>query len=66
MITAQNENAWSSIVRKYHKCPRCKNGILDTRVKRSFLVKNLFFWSQKKRYQCNSCGKKSYIEIVKN
>ena len=62
MITAQKDNTWINVVKKYHKCPHCKKGYLDTRVKRGFLAKNLFVWLGTKRYQCNSCGKKSYIK----
>jgi len=43
------------------KCPKCKKGELDTRVKRSFLVKTFLFWKAVKRYKCNYCGKSSYV-----
>ncbi len=53
---------WINNVQTYRKCPHCQKGQLDTRVKRSFLVKYVFFWMDVKRYECNTCGKKSYIK----
>lgn len=62
MIGIQQDTSWINSVKKHQKCPHCKNGKLDTRVKRGFLVKNFFTWVGTKRYQCNSCGKKSYLK----
>jgi len=49
------------VVKEYKKCPYCKTGDLDTRVKRNKLVKSLFFWMDLKRYACNNCGRKVYL-----
>ena len=53
---------WLHKIPIYHKCPCCEKGQLETRVKRSFIVRNLFVWMDVKRYQCNSCGRKVYIK----
>lgn len=42
------------------KCPKCETGLLKARVKRPFMVKYLLFWLPLKRYQCNTCHKKTY------
>lgn len=42
-------------------CPKCKKGVLDTRVPRSRLVKIFAFWLPLKRYKCYYCSKKSYF-----
>jgi len=62
MTSVPKDNSWINITRKYHKCPHCKKGTLDTRVKRGFFVKNFFIWLGTKRYQCNTCGRKCYIK----
>lgn len=43
------------------KCPKCKNGTLDHRTPRGFLVKTFLFWLPIRRYRCSKCTKKSYI-----
>jgi hypothetical protein len=55
-------NNWVLAAKTYDKCPHCDRGILNTRVKRSFLVKNVFVWMEVKRYQCNVCAKKVYVK----
>jgi len=53
---------WIHKIPSYHQCPSCSKGKLDTRVKRSFIVRNIFVWMDVKRFQCNCCGKKVYIK----
>lgn len=60
--TNTNDVTWLNHVQTYNKCPHCEKGQLDTRVKRGFLVKYLFVWMNVKRYECNTCGKKSYVK----
>lgn len=55
-------NNWVKDAKTYDQCPHCERGILNTRVKRSFLVKNVFVWMEVKRYQCNICAKKVYVK----
>ena len=43
------------------RCPHCNNGLLAKRAKRPLLVKATLFWLPIKRYECNSCYKKTYI-----
>lgn len=47
--------------KEYQKCPFCKTGFLDTRVKRSFLYKNILFFVKVKRYKCSACNRKKYV-----
>ncbi|MGZ3751802.1 MAG: hypothetical protein ACXVB0_07830 [Mucilaginibacter sp.] len=42
------------------KCHACHE-ILDTRVKRNFLLRTLFFWLPIKVYFCPKCVAKRYI-----
>lgn len=49
--------------KEYQKCPSCKTGFLDTRVKRSFLYKNVLFFLKVKRYKCSACNCKRHIPI---
>ena len=46
---------------KRKKCPKCKIGRLETRVKRGVLVKTFLFWLPIKRYRCDNCYRKSYV-----
>lgn len=62
MVIEEIDNSWASIVKTYQKCPHCKTGLLDTRVKRGFFVRNFFVWMNVRRYQCSSCGRKSYLK----
>lgn len=55
-------NQWQLDVKKYEKCPYCKNGELNTRVRRSFFVKHLFKWVGEKRYMCDVCARKKYVK----
>jgi len=41
-------------------CPIC-GCMTDNRVKRSSIVKSLFFWLPLKRYFCEKCVKKFYV-----
>jgi transposase-like protein len=43
------------------KCPKCKTGHLEERVRRPVIVKTLLFWLPIKRYRCFDCDRKSYI-----
>jgi len=62
MVIEEQDNSWAKIVKTYQRCPHCKTGLLNTRVKRGFFVRNLFVWMNVKRYECSSCGRKSYIK----
>jgi hypothetical protein len=42
------------------KCRVCKQ-ILDTRLKRNFLLKTLFFWLPVRVYFCTKCATKRYV-----
>jgi hypothetical protein len=44
-----------------HECKKCRKGLLQSRVKRAFLIKIALFWLPIKRYKCNYCDKKSYL-----
>jgi len=57
-----NYEHWINKNPNYHKCPCCENGQLETRIKRSFIVRHLFVWMDVKRYQCNACRRKVYIK----
>jgi DNA-directed RNA polymerase subunit RPC12/RpoP len=60
-----NNSSGSSWIYKtvsYNQCPKCKMGLLDTRVSRGPIVKHLFFWLQVKRYRCNNCAAKVYVK----
>ena len=48
------------------QCPKCKNGVLDERVKRGFFVKYILSWRPYKRYRCNRCNEKSYVLVSKS
>lgn len=61
MIMENTLPEWATIERTYQDCPNCKKGKLDTRIKRSALVKNFLFFMNYKRYECSSCGHKAYI-----
>jgi len=51
----------------YVKCPRCKIGDLDVRVRRGILIKYMLMFSDVKRYRCSNCYAKVYAKtnIVK-
>ena len=54
MITKQNLD-WLHESPSYRKCPKCKDGDLDTRIPRGFWVKTIFFWRPYKKYRCDKC-----------
>jgi len=58
----EEEKNWINVVKAYKSCPHCERGLLNTRVKRGFFVKNLFVWMDVKRYQCNICARKVYLK----
>jgi hypothetical protein len=58
----ENEN-WINAAKSYRNCPHCEKGLLNTRVRRGFFVKNVFVWMAVKRYQCNVCARKVYLKI---
>lgn len=62
MTSQRTDTSWTTVVKEYIKCPKCDNGILNTRIKRSLIVKYVFTWIGDKRYLCNVCGKQSYIK----
>lgn len=43
------------------ECKKCHKGVLQSRVKRAFLIKVALFWLPIKRYKCNYCNKKTYL-----
>jgi hypothetical protein len=47
----------------YEKCPSCKTGYLDTRIKRSFLYKHVLFFVKVKRYKCSACNCKRHLPV---
>jgi CRP-like cAMP-binding protein len=55
------EQIWLTVNKVYKKCPHCKDGELDIRVKRSKLVKFFLFFLPLKRYACSSCERKVYL-----
>lgn len=56
-----SEFAWLYVKKTYKKCPHCKRGDLDSRIRRGTLVKSFLFWADLKRYSCGSCGRKVYM-----
>lgn len=52
--------------KEYLKCPSCKTGFLDTRVKRSFLYKNILFFVKVKRYKCSACNHRQHVPYAIN
>nr|WP_068888302.1 hypothetical protein [Pedobacter panaciterrae] len=56
-----SEIAWLNTNKTYKKCPYCKHGDLDSRIRRGTLVKSFLFWLDLKRYACGSCGRKVYM-----
>lgn len=63
METIKKEHIdWLNVAKTYKSCPYCQKGILNTRVKRGFLVKNVLLWVDVKRFQCDVCGKKVYLK----
>jgi len=63
MVSSLNndENLRKSTKRVYY-CPRCKEET-NSRVHRSFFVKNFLFWLPLRRYACYKCKRKFYIWI---
>lgn len=47
----------------YEKCPSCKTGYLDTRIRRAFVYKYILFFLKVKRYKCSACNCKRHIPI---
>lgn len=47
--------------KEYEKCPYCKTGFLDTRVRRSFLYKHVLPFVKVKRYKCSACNRRKNI-----
>jgi len=47
--------------RSMQMCPKCKKGVLSSRIKRSWAIKILLFWLPLKRYRCNYCSEKVYM-----
>jgi len=62
MVIEEIDNKWASVVKNHQRCPHCKTGLLDSRVKRGFFVRNIFVWMKVKRYQFCSCGRKFYLK----
>lgn len=47
-MKTSSDNSWMDKTVSYNPCPRCKSGILDTRIARGKIVKHLFFgWKLK-------------------
>jgi len=47
----------------YEKCPSCKTGYLDTRIRRSFLYKYVLSFIKVKRYKCSACNCKRHLHV---
>jgi hypothetical protein len=47
----------------YEKCPSCKTGYLDTRIRRSFLYKYILIFVKVKRYKCSACNCKRHLPV---
>lgn len=47
--------------KRVHRCPKCKNGTLEDRIPRGFVVKYLLGVLPLRRYICYRCFKKSYV-----
>jgi transposase-like protein len=60
-MTVTPEQSWLTATKVHKKCPRCKEGELDTRVKRGKLVKTFLFFLDLKRYTCSKCDRKVYL-----
>lgn len=60
-MTTTPDQAWLTVTKVHKKCPHCKDGQLDTRVRRNPLVKTFLFFLELKRYSCSSCMRKVYI-----
>jgi transposase-like protein len=61
MVVQANSN--ETIIAQNKKmpvCPRCKSQF-DSRVPRSFFVKNILFFIPLKRYMCYNCQRKHYL-----
>lgn len=52
---------WINQPRTYNRCPKCKVGFLDTRTHRSLFAKTFLFWKEIKRYKCNNCDARVYV-----
>jgi len=61
-LTDKPDQNWVYRSRNYHRCPKCKIGLLDTRVPRDPFVKYVLFFKNIKRYRCNHCYSKVYIK----
>lgn len=59
-MTTTPDHSWLNVTKVYKKCPHCKDGQLDTRIRRSAFVRNVLFFLDLKRYACSSCMRKVY------
>lgn len=48
-----------------HYCSNC-NSVLHNRVSRGWIIRNLFFWLDVKRYRCDKCFKYIYVKSDKS
>jgi len=53
----------TTVTKQLHRrpCKKCKHGVLDSRLKRPFLIKTLLFWLPLRLYKCNVCNRKTYV-----
>lgn len=56
------QDNWLYAQKTYVQCPKCKKGLLDTRIHRGALVKLFLFWIPLKRYRCSNCEAKVYLK----
>jgi len=62
-MSKNSEPNWIEESKIYEKCPKCPHGLLNIRVRRSFFVKFFLGWRNIRRYKCNNCGFKAYIQV---
>ena len=65
MAEDNNEENWVNVIQTFRKCPHCRHGRLDTRIKRGFFVRHFLPWMDLKRYQCNTCERKVYLKAAR-
>ena len=60
VVSLKNKDDLIKSDKKVYNCPKCKSE-LDTRVPRSFFVKNFLFWLPLRRYTCYNCKRKFHV-----
>lgn len=59
-IALNEQEIGARAFKKLPLCPKCKVE-LGYRVRRGFILKNLFSWLPVKRYYCFKCQQKHYV-----